>query len=112
MAKDDYHVIAYKILSYLYTQLKKGKAIDVEMILYEGKQFIIPERYWNWIITELSVNGFIDGVQIKRAKETDEIWTGDLDNIRITLKGVEYLTDDKFMKKVKEELSCIETISE
>ena len=28
MAKDDYYVIVYKILAYLYVQLKKGEPID------------------------------------------------------------------------------------
>lgn len=28
MAKDDYHVIIYQILSYLYVQLKSGKPVQ------------------------------------------------------------------------------------
>lgn len=36
MARDDYHVIVYQILSYLYMQLKQGKDIDVSLIRHDG----------------------------------------------------------------------------
>lgn len=29
MAKDDYYVIVYKILAYLYVQLKKGESVEL-----------------------------------------------------------------------------------
>lgn len=32
MAKDDYHVIVYKMLTYLYAQLKAGKPVNQKMI--------------------------------------------------------------------------------
>lgn len=32
MAKDDYHVIVYKILSYLYTALKAGERVDDSLL--------------------------------------------------------------------------------
>ena len=34
----------------------------------------------------------------------------DMDNIQITYKGIEYLTDDAFMKKVKNEMLGIEEV--
>ena len=34
MARDDYHVIVYQILSYLYMQLKQGKDIDENIDIY------------------------------------------------------------------------------
>lgn len=41
MAKDDYYVIVYKILAYLYIQLKKGEAVEPEMLMYDGTLFQI-----------------------------------------------------------------------
>lgn len=35
MAKHDYYVIVYKILAYLYIQLKAGEPMDTDMIRYE-----------------------------------------------------------------------------
>lgn len=107
MAKDDLHVIVYRILQYLYTQLKKGKPVNLEEIT-PGKNFVIPERYWTYIITELYQLGYIKGISIKKAG--GENWTDDMDNIQITYKGVEYLTDDRFMNKVKNQLTGTEDI--
>ena len=109
MAKDDMHVIVYRILNYLYKQLKKGKPVDLDEIM-PGKKFIIPERYWTYIITELYQLGYIRGISIKKAG--GENWTDDMDNIQITYKGIEYLTDDAFMKKVKNEMLGIEEVEQ
>ena len=49
MAKDDYHVIVYKILAYLYMQLKKGENIDPEYLMYDGPLFQIDRKYWVYI---------------------------------------------------------------
>ncbi len=35
MSKDDYPVIVYQILTYLYTQLKKGEPIEVDLLKLE-----------------------------------------------------------------------------
>lgn len=36
MAKDDYYVIVYKILAYLYVQLKAGENVDEQMISHDS----------------------------------------------------------------------------
>ena len=40
MAKDDYHVIVYQILAYLYQRLKKGERVDALMLEQDN-----PYRY-------------------------------------------------------------------
>ncbi len=45
MAKDDYHVIVYQILAYLYKCLKNGIAADPEDLL-PGKLYDINPVYW------------------------------------------------------------------
>ena len=50
MARDDYHVIVYQILSYLYNCLKNGKRIDAQKISHENEYFVINEAYWAFII--------------------------------------------------------------
>ncbi len=45
MAKDDYHVIVYQILSYLYVQLKSGKPVQLDMIVFPANAGMIP--IWN-----------------------------------------------------------------
>ena len=53
MSKDDYYVIVYKILAYLYIQLKNGNNIDSNVIKHDGVLFNIPEKYWTYIIVHL-----------------------------------------------------------
>ena len=45
MAKDDYHVIVYQILSYLYRRLKKGEHVDAAMLAPESPLFKV--NYYN-----------------------------------------------------------------
>jgi hypothetical protein len=54
MAKDDYHVIVYKILAYLYSCLKKGENPEKEYLLCDGALFNINHTYWLYIIKNLN----------------------------------------------------------
>ena len=84
MAKNDYHVIVYRILLYLYTCLKGG----------EG------ERYWHYILCSLLDYGFISGaVRVEVDNTFDRVYG--LDGACITPRGIEYLTDNSFMAKVR-----------
>lgn len=108
MAKDDYHVIVYKILAYLYMQLKAGAAVNQEMLEARGKLFDIPESYWQYIFNALYHEGYITGAKV-------EPWgTGEiivLTECQITPRGIEYLTDNSLMEKVKAFLKDIKDIS-
>lgn len=103
MAKDDFHVIAYKILRYLYKQIKSGKAVEVERIMPENSEFVINESYWEFILTELAGERYISGISIKQTDGNNRKWIDNLDGIRITMKGIEYLCSDGLMKKVMEQ---------
>ena len=62
MSKDDYYVIVYKILAYLYIQLKKGESVEAEMLMYDGDLFQINRTYWVYIFENLSKDGYITGL--------------------------------------------------
>ena len=62
MSKDDYYVIVYKILAYLYVQLKKGEVVEAEMLMYDGDLFQINRTYWVYIFENLSKDGYITGL--------------------------------------------------
>lgn len=105
MAKDDYHVIVYQILSYLYQQLKAGKHVDPDCLRSDGKLFFINETYWEYIIRNLAKEGYVEGVILKERRDiTGQTRTGilGLDSCQITPKGIEYLSDNSFMEKAKE----------
>ena len=70
MARDDYHVIVYQILSYLYMQLKHGKDIDASLIRHDSKYLQINRKYWTYVIVNLLNEGYISGIVID--KDIDE----------------------------------------
>lgn len=50
MAKDDYYVIVYKVLAYLYLQLKSGADIDPPVLSNKGIFCNINYKYWSYIM--------------------------------------------------------------
>lgn len=96
MAANDYHVIVYQILAYLYAQLKKGEAIDSEYLRYDGRMFSIPHSYWLYIMTSLSNDGYVSGIRV-----TEETVIG-LEKCMITPRGIDYICDDYALEKARD----------
>lgn len=103
MAKDDYYVIVYKLLSYLYSCLKKGIPVDVDN-LREVIKVDIVDAYWEYIILELYKDGYIDGVVVVK-------YIGDIyehiriaRNLRIKPKGIDFLDSNSRFNKIREAL--------
>lgn len=99
MSKDDYFVIVYQVLKYLYECLKDGKTPDKEQ--FENMSLRLNKDYWYYIIENLSKQGFVEGVYIKKTKDGKLIYYNE---IQITPKGIEYLFDNNLMAKAKESL--------
>ena len=105
MPKDDFFTIAYRILEYLYSCMKKGEPVDIELIRYDSKAINISEVYWRDILIELLDSGYIKGVAVMKAvNQPDRI---KVDELAITLKGIEYLQDNSKMKKAA---GCVKTV--
>lgn len=110
MAKDDYFVIVYKILAYLYTQLKSGDPVDPDLLMYDGKMFQINQKYWLYIIVNMLDAGYIKG--ISNPTSGNGIYIRDqLPFCQITPKGIEYLCDNSFIEKAKHFLKDIKEIT-
>lgn len=92
MAKDDYYVIVYKILAYLYKELKNGNKPNINMIQAEGGLFCINYNYWFYIIEHMLKESYIEGVNIKKYFGGKDILN--LEDINITPKGISYLNED------------------
>ena len=60
MAKDDYFVLAYRILSYLYACFKAGERPDMDCI--SADVLHIPVGYWFNIMRSLTEEGYIVGL--------------------------------------------------
>lgn len=97
MAKDDYHVIVCKILKYLYQCLKSG--VDVDQFQILGIIGKLPETYAEYIIEALHIEGYVDGIYPTTAGG-EEVYKLTPET-RITPKGIEYLNNDQYMRKVK-----------
>ena len=108
MAKNDYYVIAYRILAYIYACLKEDAAFNPEEISYE--RLAIPESYWNVVAVDLVERGYIkDAFVIPVLRDGKRVKWG----IRpiVTMEGVEFLHSNSMMGKAKEFLKTLkETI--
>ena len=91
---DNFKVI-YKILSVL------EKSMDLEQCNPESisaETLRISQDRWNKYIEMLSDAGYIKGVQIK--KFVTGATSLDIRNISITLKGLEYLSENTIMQRM------------
>lgn len=110
MAKDNYYVIVYKILAYLYVQLKNGEPIDAKMIKHDGHLFQINKTYWLYILRHMLDDGYVEDITITKAFG-DTCIIQDLENIQITPLGIDYLCNNKLLEKAKRFLKDIKDIT-
>lgn len=110
MAKDDYHVIVYQILAYLYNCLKKDLEVEKDKLKPQGELFTINTRYWSFIISNLVNDGYIERVVLTDVWGEDYPQISNIENARITPKGIEYLTNNSFLNKAKEALKDVKAI--
>lgn len=108
MARDDYFVIAAKILDYLYRCLKQGVDPDPEQLTPDALG--INESYWNYIFNNLMLDGYITGVIAKKFIGSDKVQVKiQYGKLSITPLGIEYLSENSTMKKA---LGWIQTIKD
>lgn len=106
MAKDDYFVIVYRILNYLYECFKAGERPDMEM--FGPVALRINNGYWVNVMESLYNEGYITGVSvIKSIGGSSGIKLLDL---KITQKGIEYLQDNSKMTKAKDFLRTVKEV--
>ena len=107
MARDDYFVIVYSLLSYLYKQLKRGQKVDVDDLTAE--YYGIPENYWLYILDSLLEQGYTKGYKMQQTKFG--VVHTDLSNMQITPNGIQYLFDNTLFEKVKRTLKELKDIT-
>ena len=111
MAKDDYHVIVYNILSYLYRCLKSGVGIEEAFLKADSPNVGVSEKYWSYIIYHMQSDGLIEGVVLADNGLGDVPYPLELGRCRITPKGIEYLNYNSIMQKVKRFLKTAKEIT-
>lgn len=111
MAKDDYHVIVYQILAYLYQCLKKGEKVEEKNLEHNCKYFQINKDYWVYILYHMQESGLIEGILFVDIDDMELPYPTQLEDCRITPMGIEYLCDNSFMEKAKKFLKDIKEIT-
>jgi hypothetical protein len=106
MAKDDYFVIAYKILRTLKAAMKVNE-FDAEQISAETLDIEIA--YWRQIISILYESGYIKGIAVFPILGQTEPGVK-VGNVRITEKGLEYIEENSLMRKAANALKGIKEI--
>ena len=91
---DNFKII-YKILSVLEKSMDLEN-VDIERI--SSNNLGISQQRWNKYMEMLFDAGYIKGVSIK--KYTDGEMRVDIESIRITLKGLEYLSENSIMQRM------------
>lgn len=108
MAKDDYHVLAYRILTYLYQCLKEGIDPDLDCIGYEVLR--VEESYWNYIMLHLLDDEMIEGASkfklVGRSKPLVKL----TNDVMVTPKGIEFMQNNSAMKRAYDFLKSVKEI--
>jgi hypothetical protein len=105
MGNDDYDVIVCKVLIYFYRKLK-GKISEDDLKYYLNpmtRQLPIQEDYLNAVLMDLIDQGFIADAKVTRAWG-DDVIDINIDNARITMKGVDFLKENSTMHKIAKTL--------
>ena len=110
MAKNDYFVIVYQILAYLYQCLKNGTDVEESMLKPDSRLLQVNERYWSYIIFNLSAEGYINGVNFVPIDGLRMPYVASISDCMITPKGIEYLCENSSIKKASHYLKEIKEI--
>ncbi len=111
MAKDDYFVIAYKILSYLYACMKAGQTPDLNYLHYDTEDFPVCRAYWNDIFSNLIDEGYIKGIAEVPVLGQTTPSVKLTEKLKITPAGIAYIQENSMMQRAKNFLKEIkETI--
>nr|WP_314807792.1 YjcQ family protein [uncultured Selenomonas sp.] len=101
MSKDDYHVLAYQLLSYLYDCLRRGEVPDEEQVYWNEAHAAVKvnERYWNYVLRHLSDEGYIEGLSFLSILGRKDLQPRIDGVVAITPKGIDFLDENSRMKK-------------
>lgn len=109
MAKDDYFVIAYRIMAYLYACLKAGEQPDFNIISADALD--ISQNYWEYITKHLYEDKYVEGVSLipVTGRSTPAIKLNM--DFMITPLGIDFLQSNSAMSKARNFLKTLkETI--
>lgn len=104
MAKDDYDVLVYKILTYLYACMKRKVLFTQKGFAHAVQKDKIDEDYLTDVLRMMQGEGLIEGLTFVRAWGQVYILASGMENASITPAGIHYLKENATSQKVKQVL--------
>lgn len=104
MAKNDYDVILYKILVYLYACMKRKVIFDRDVLYGHVCKGAGNENYLVDIFRMAQEEGHTEGLVFTKAWGSDYMLVNDVDNMKITPSGIRYLKENDRMKRIGDKL--------
>lgn len=104
MAKDDLHVLVFKVLTYLYERMKEGRAVERERFKVENCFFGdgLCQGYLDDVCLMLEREGYTVGFKsVKTWGGGERIVSWDA---KITFEGFAFMKENSMMKKVYDHL--------
>lgn len=98
MAQDDYFVIVYKLLKYLYDCLKKDVRPSSEVL--NAEFFGIADNYWEYIIRNIYQEGYVEGVTITKLYGKPG-YPAVRPHFSVTPKGIQYIQENSVFEKIR-----------
>ena len=104
MARDDYFIIVYQLLSYLYQCLKKGEKVNPKYLKADSPFFkqTLADSYWRYILKHMVSQNYIEGIVVDDPLDNAGTLIYNLEEATITPEGIEYLNDNSVLSKVRE----------
>lgn len=104
MARDDYDVILYRILVYLYA-CKKRKIAYNSTTFREAVRKGVQNDQWLYDIIDMAQGeGLIEGASFQKAWGGDKVPLFGFDELNITAAGIRHLIENGTMKQIGEDL--------
>ena len=104
MAKNDYYVIVYRVLMYLYNCLRQDEVVDMQKLTPEYLH--INQRYFEYIFDTLNDEGLI----LNKVYYEDMLGKHLESDIMISPKGISFLHENSTIDKVKKSVKGIAVI--
>lgn len=108
MAQDDYYVIAYKALLYLYACKKRKIVFDERTFKKAAGADKINEEYFSDVLRMMQDENLITGIAFHKPWRATWMIVNDLADAEITSTGIKFLTENNKMASIKQTL--LETV--
>lgn len=101
MARDDFFVVMFKVLTYLYGCLKGKIVFQKEVFLKTVGHDHLNDGVLDRYLKMMADSGYITGISYIQAWGGESILTSDYSDMQITPEGIHYLQENSTMQKVK-----------